>query len=71
MGSKITSISCIRDELMIATNQGQILRYKWDMTLNRDYCVELKRVPFCIDQQSSKGMNTVFCSDCYDSCYNK
>lgn len=59
IGSKITSISCIRDELMIATNQCQILRYKWDMTLNRDYSAELSRIPFCLDQQASKAIPIV------------
>lgn len=59
VGCGITSISCIRDELMIATTQCQILRYKWDLTLNRDYCVELNRVPFCLDQQASKAIPIV------------
>uniref|UniRef100_A0A023F237 Protein RIC1 homolog n=1 Tax=Triatoma infestans TaxID=30076 RepID=A0A023F237_TRIIF len=55
----ITSICCIRDELMVTTNRGQVLRYRWDGTLNRDYSVDLNRVPFCLDQHSSKAMPIV------------
>ncbi|XP_014243624.1 guanine nucleotide exchange factor subunit Rich [Cimex lectularius] len=56
VGGVLTSIGCIRDELMVATTRGQILRYRWDMTLNRDYCVDLRRVPFCLDQHVSKAI---------------
>jgi RAB6A-GEF complex partner protein 1 len=52
----VSSIVCIRDELMVSTTLGHVLRYKWDGSLNRDYCLDLRRVPFCIDQQVSKGM---------------
>lgn len=41
---------------MIATTQGHILRYRWDGTQNRDYNLDLRRIPFCIDQQVSKGL---------------
>lgn len=51
----ITSVVCIRDELMLATTRGRVLRYRWDGSQNRDYCLDLRRVPFCIDQQVSKG----------------
>jgi len=51
----ITSVVCIRDELMLATTRGHVLRYRWDGSQNRDYCLDLRRVPFCIDQQVSKG----------------
>lgn len=40
---------------MIATTLGRILRYRWDGSQNLDYCLDLSRVPFCIDQQVSKG----------------
>ena len=46
---------CIRDELMLTTTRGHVLQYRWDSSQNRDYCLELRRVPFCIDQQVSKG----------------
>ena len=48
--SGATSMACIRDELMVATKLSHILRYRWDATLNRDYCLDLRRVPFCVDQ---------------------
>jgi hypothetical protein len=51
----ITSMVCIRDELMLSTTRGHVLRYRWDGSQNRDYCLDLRRVPFCIDQQVSKG----------------
>lgn len=49
---------CIRDELMISTVHGHILRYRWDGSMNRDYCLDLRRIPFCIDKQVSKGCFT-------------
>ncbi|XP_067001739.2 guanine nucleotide exchange factor subunit Rich [Anabrus simplex] len=52
----ITSMVCIRDELMLATTNGHILRYRWDGLQNRDYCLDLRRVPFCVDQQVSKAI---------------
>ena len=27
------------------------LRYLWDGKMNRDYCLDLKRIPFSVDQQ--------------------
>lgn len=54
---QITSMVCITmTELMIATERGHVLRYRWDGTQNRDYCLDLRRTPFCINQQVSKGM---------------
>ncbi|XP_069682235.1 guanine nucleotide exchange factor subunit Rich isoform X2 [Periplaneta americana] len=52
----ITSMVCIRDELMLATTRGHVLRYRWDGSQNRDYCLDLRRVPFCIDQQVAKAI---------------
>lgn len=57
MDGVITNVVSIRDELMISTNLGKILRYRWDGSQNLDYCLDLKRIPFCIDQQVSKGNN--------------
>jgi len=51
----VTSVACIRDELMVATTLGKILRYGWNCRLNMDYCLDLRRVPFSIDQQVSRG----------------
>ena len=51
----VTDIACIRDELMVATQSGHILRYMWDGQVNRDYCLDLRRIPFCMDQQVNFG----------------
>lgn len=57
---KITSIACITmTELMVATTQGHVLRYRWDGTQNRDYNLDLRRIPFCINQQVSKAVPIV------------
>lgn len=42
-------------EIMVATSAGHVLRYRWDGTQNRDYNLDLRRIPFCINQQVSKG----------------
>ncbi|XP_023222125.1 RAB6A-GEF complex partner protein 1-like [Centruroides sculpturatus] len=52
----ITSLVCIRDELMVSTTNGHIWRVHWDGTLNRDYCLNLLRIPFCADQQLSRAL---------------
>jgi len=36
---------------MVATQSGKILRFGWDGQEIRDYSLDLRRVPFCIDQQ--------------------
>ncbi|PSN48149.1 hypothetical protein C0J52_08719 [Blattella germanica] len=51
----ITNMVCIRDELMLATARGTVLRYRWDGSQNYDYCLDLRRVPFCTDMQVSKA----------------
>lgn len=52
----ITSIVCITmGELMVATSRGHVLRYQWTGVQNRDYNLDLRRIPFCINQQASKG----------------
>lgn len=56
VGGIVTSFCCLRDELMVATSRGHVLRYRWDGNLNRDYSVDLRRVPFCLDQQVSKAV---------------
>ncbi|KAJ8679952.1 hypothetical protein QAD02_015739 [Eretmocerus hayati] len=47
----ISSFVCIRDELMIATKTSFIIRHRWDGTQNRDYTLDLRRIPFSVDQQ--------------------
>lgn len=51
---------CIRDELMISTVRSHVLRYRWDGSLNRDYSLDLRRIPFCMDKQVSKGKCDTF-----------
>lgn len=57
---KITSIVCITmTEVMVATSNSHVLRYRWDGTQNRDYNLDLRRIPFCINQQVSKAVPIV------------
>lgn len=48
-------MACIRDELMVSTCNGHILRYHWNSSINRDYCLDLRRTPFSIDLHVSNG----------------
>ncbi|XP_042872511.1 guanine nucleotide exchange factor subunit Rich-like isoform X2 [Penaeus japonicus] len=52
----VTGLVCLRDELMVATGTGHIQRLRWDGSLNYDYCVDLRRVPFCDDQLVMKAV---------------
>ncbi|XP_003428173.1 guanine nucleotide exchange factor subunit Rich [Nasonia vitripennis] len=61
----ITSFVCIRDELMIATKTSFIIRHKWDGTQNRDYSLDLRRIPFSIDQQISTSAAPITTKDTY------
>ena len=54
--SGATGLVCIRDELMVATKYGHVLRYSWNWTLNRDYCLDLRRIPFCVDQLAARAV---------------
>ncbi|XP_014204575.1 guanine nucleotide exchange factor subunit Rich [Copidosoma floridanum] len=49
----INSLVCISDELMVSTKSSFIVRQKWDGTQNRDYTLDLRRIPFANDQQIS------------------
>lgn len=49
----VSSLVCIRDELMVATRTSHVVRQKWDGTVNRDYSLDLRRIPFSVDQQIS------------------
>lgn len=46
-------------EIMLSTTEGHVLRYRWDGTQNRDYTLDLRRIPFCINQQVSKAIPIV------------
>ncbi|XP_069939686.1 guanine nucleotide exchange factor subunit Rich isoform X2 [Cherax quadricarinatus] len=52
----VKGLVCLRDELMVATGTGHIQRLRWDGSLNYDYCVDLRRVPFCDDQLVMKAV---------------
>ena len=52
-------MASIRDDLMISTEDGHILRYLWDGQVNRDYCLDLRRIPFCVDQQVLRAVPLV------------
>ncbi|XP_066965067.1 guanine nucleotide exchange factor subunit Rich isoform X3 [Macrobrachium rosenbergii] len=52
----VTGLVCLRDELMVATGTGHIQRLRWDGSLNYDYCIDLRRVPFCDDQLVMKAV---------------
>lgn len=54
---QVTGIVCITmTELMLSTSNGHVLRYKWDGNQNRDYALDLRRIPFCVNQQVSKAI---------------
>lgn len=42
--------------MMIATKNGKILRYSWEGQEIRDYTLDLRRIPFCVDQQVLKAV---------------
>lgn len=40
---------------MIATQEGRIIRLNWEGVEERDYALDLKRIPFSVNQQVSYG----------------
>lgn len=42
--------------MMIATKSEKVLRIRWDGVEERDFSLDLKRIPFSINQQVSYGM---------------
>ena len=52
----ITSIVCLRDELMVSTQTGHIQRVSWDGRVNQDYSIDLRRIPFCDDMLVMKAV---------------
>ncbi|ODN03670.1 Guanine nucleotide exchange factor subunit Rich [Orchesella cincta] len=55
-GRVIGGITQFRDELMVSTDENHILRYRWDGTVNTDFCIDLRRIPFSTDQQVSRAV---------------
>jgi hypothetical protein len=52
----ITSISCINvAQMMVATDKLSILRINWEGNEERDYSLDLRRIPFSINQQVHYG----------------
>ena len=79
----ITSISCINvAQMMVATDKLSILRINWAGNEERDYSLDLRRIPFSINQQVRCGkvciiaiimmihMSHFYCSrpDCWTRC---
>lgn len=52
------------NQMMVATKSERIFRIRWDGVEERDFSLDLKRIPFSINQQVSYGM----CA-CTDSIY--
>lgn len=44
------------NQMMIATKSERIFRIRWDGVEERDFSLDLKRIPFSINQQVSYGM---------------
>lgn len=56
----ITCISCITNaQMMVATRSPKILRYRWDGHEERDFSLDLQRIPFSINQQVSYAVPIV------------
>lgn len=50
----ISCISCINvSQIMVATKNGRVIRLNWNGIEERDYALDLKRIPFSINQQVS------------------
>ncbi|XP_053693851.1 guanine nucleotide exchange factor subunit Rich [Sabethes cyaneus] len=50
----ISCISCINvSQIMVATKNGRVIRLNWNGAEERDYALDLKRIPFSINQQVS------------------
>ncbi|XP_040165684.1 guanine nucleotide exchange factor subunit Rich [Anopheles arabiensis] len=50
----ICCVSCINvNQIVIATQEGRIIRLNWEGAEERDYALDLKRIPFSVNQQVS------------------
>ena len=50
------SVVCVRDELMVSTCSGQLLRLRWDAEVNTDMTILINQIPFSTDLQHSRGI---------------
>ncbi|ELT93270.1 hypothetical protein CAPTEDRAFT_227272 [Capitella teleta] len=51
----VTSLVCLREELMVATRRGLLQRIHWDGIVNSDMTIELSSIPFSADLQHSRA----------------
>lgn len=57
----ITCICCVNmNQMMVATKSERIFRIRWDGVEERDFSLDLKRIPFSINQQVSYGEFLLF-----------
>ncbi|GAB0091936.1 WD40/YVTN repeat-like-containing domain superfamily [Sergentomyia squamirostris] len=50
----VTCISCVSiSQMMVATQSEKVLRIRWDGVEERDFSLDLKRIPFSVNQQVS------------------
>lgn len=60
----VTCICCVSiSQMMVATKSEKILRIRWDAVEERDFSLDLKRIPFSINQQVSYG--ECVCGGCF------
>lgn len=56
----IKSISCVNvAQMMVATDKLSVLRINWEGFEERDYSLDLRRIPFSINQQVHYGETIV------------
>lgn len=56
----VTCLTCVNvNQMMIATRSEKILRIRWDGEEERDFSLDLKRIPFSINQQVSYAVPLV------------
>lgn len=48
------------NQMMVATKSERIFRIRWDGVEERDFSLDLKRIPFSINQQVSYGKTICF-----------
>lgn len=45
--------------MMVATKSEKVFRIRWDGVEERDFSLDLKRIPFSINQQVSYGKTNI------------
>ncbi|CAH1775600.1 unnamed protein product [Owenia fusiformis] len=54
--SGLSSLVCIRDELMVATISGSLQRIRWDGYVNGDMALSINSIPFSVDLQHTRAL---------------